>query len=193
MAESQELHSPGEPSLHQGEGIPFPFAALLRLNVQAWKWAAAPTALHVQWRCPRTRAHATSVPPYLCISPFHLVQELHLHGRAHCRDPGQPPPVLVHPNLHHAPQSALRIPTCPEHPNLPLPLAQPPIPSPPPPWQSSALLSSLRAEHLIDRIIPYLLISSLVLSGQEWGRLCFPFIPKLSVFAGCRGSVSNLL
>lgn len=106
---------------------------------------------------------------------------------------GSPPPVLVHPNLDHAPQSALRIPTCPEHPNLPLPLAQPLLPSPPPPWQSSALLSSLQAEHLIDRIIPYLLISSLVLSGQEWGRLCFPFIPKLSVFAGCRGSVSNLL
>lgn len=134
-------------------------------------------------------------PCYLCPSlPLHFS----FPPRARAAPPLQRPRAAPHlslctPNLHHAPQSALRIPTCPEHPNLPLPLAQPPIPSPPPPWQSSALLSSLQAEHLIDRIIPYLLISSLVLSGQEWGRLCFPFIPKLSVFAGCRGSVSNLL
>lgn len=131
-------------------------------------------------------------PCYLCPSlPLHFSFPPRARAAPPWKSPLQRPRAA--PTCPCAPQPAPCTSICSAHPNLPLPLAQPPIPSPPPPWQSSALLSSLQAEHLIDRIIPYLLISSLVLSGQEWGRLCFPFIPKLSVFAGCGGSVSNLL
>lgn len=91
------------------------------------------------------------------------LHRLHLHEE----------PIAGTPSSLHQPSCTPTCPVlqiCPIHPNL---LCAPQrctaTPSPPPHQQGCALRSSPQAEHLIDRIIPYLLISSLVLRRQERG------------------------
>lgn len=73
-------------------------------------------------------------------------------------------PVAETPASPPHPQSCPKPRADPAQPSLPRRLAR----------RGGALLAGLQAERLIDRIIPYLLISSLVLRGQERGdRQCF--------------------